>query len=303
MHSFLGMVNFLNCYSPRLAELCAPLRSLILKDTHYIVTDEHRAAFTQLKQEFTTEITLPYFDRNKYTTLQTDASKKGFGAVILQDNKPIYFASRSLTLAEKNYQNLEQECMAAIWGMEKFHFYLYSKEFLLQMDQKPLASIFKKHLVDVLPRVRRIVMRSWPYMFKMEWIPGKDNAIVDGLSRVSPTPVNLIKSEIELPIQQVNIIKATMEEEDVHELQQETASDLELQAVAEAISNGWPTLPNQTHPILHDYWNYRDELSIDNGILTKNHKITIPRTFITMKVPGQDSQRPPRNSTISSKGM
>ena len=101
MHSFLGMVNFLNRYSPRLAELCSPLRSLILKETHYIVMDEHRAAFAQLKQEFTTEIMLPYFNKNKYTTLQMDALKKGFGAVILQDNKPIYFTSRSLTLAEK----------------------------------------------------------------------------------------------------------------------------------------------------------------------------------------------------------
>ena len=103
--------------------------------------------------------------------------------------------------------------------MEKFHLYLYGKEFLLQMDQKPLTSIFKKHLVDVSPRVWRIMMHSWPYMFKMEYILGKDNAIVDGLSRVSPMPVNLIKSEIELPIHQVNIIKATMEEEDVRELQ------------------------------------------------------------------------------------
>ena len=140
-----------------------------------------------------------------------DVSKKGFGTIILQDNKPIYFASRSLTPAEKNYQNLEQECMAAIWGIEKFHFYLYGKEFLLQMDQKPLTSIFKKHLVNVSPRIRRIAMCSWPYMFKMEWTPGKDNTIADGLSRVSPTPVSLIKSEIELPIHQVNIIKATME--------------------------------------------------------------------------------------------
>ena len=249
------------------------------EDTHYIVMDEHRAAFTQLKQEFTTEITLPYFDRNKYTTLHMDALKKGFGTVILQDNKPIYFASRSLTAAEKNYQNWEWECMAAIWGMEKFHFYLYGKEFLLQMDQKPLTSIFKKHLVDVSPRVRRITMRSWPYMFKMEWIPGQDNAIVDRLSRVSPMPVNLIKLEIELPIHQVNIIKATMEEEDVCKLQQETASDPELQAMAKAISNGWPTLCKQTHPILNDYWNYRDELSINNGILTKKQKIIIPKTL------------------------
>ena len=83
-------------------------------------------------------------------------------------------------------------------------------------------------------------------------------------------PVSLTKPEIDLPIHQVNIIKATLEEEDVRELQCETASDPELQAVAKAITNGWPTLRKQTHPILHDYWNYRDELSINNGILMKN---------------------------------
>ena len=145
-------------------------------------------------------------------------------------------------------------------------------------------------------------MHSWPYMFKTKWIPGKDNAIADRLSRVSPMPVNLIKLEIEVPIHQVNIVKATMEEEDVHELQRETASNPELQAVAKAISNGWPTLRKQVHPILHDYWNYRDELSIDSGILTKKPKNHHTKT-ITMKVPGQDSQWPPRNSMISSKGM
>ena len=90
---------------------------------------------------------------------------------------------------------------------------------------------------------------------------------------------NLTRSEIDLPILQVNVIRATMEEQDVAELQRETASDPELQAVARAITNGWPTLRKQAHPILHDYWNYRDELSIDNGILTKNQKIIVPKTL------------------------
>ena len=83
MHSFLGLINFLNRYSPRLAELCAPLRSLILKDAHYNITEEHQSAFTALKNEFRKTIVLPYFDKYKDTILQTDASKKGFGAVIL----------------------------------------------------------------------------------------------------------------------------------------------------------------------------------------------------------------------------
>ena len=64
----------------------------------------------------------------------------------------LYFRTRSqsclhlgaLTGAEKNYQNLERECLATIWGMEKFHYFLYGKHFMLETDQKPLASIYKK---------------------------------------------------------------------------------------------------------------------------------------------------------------
>ena len=106
MHSFLGLVNFLNRYTPKLAELCSPLRKLILKDSHYSPGDPEHAAFDAINAEFKKKIILPYFDRNKETILQTDASKKGFGAVILQEEQPIYYASRALTSAEKNYRIL-----------------------------------------------------------------------------------------------------------------------------------------------------------------------------------------------------
>ena len=86
MHSFLGLVNFLNQYTPRLAELCSPLRKLILKDSHYSPGDPEHTAFDAIKAEFKKKIILPYFDRNKETILQTDASKKGFGAVIYKKN-------------------------------------------------------------------------------------------------------------------------------------------------------------------------------------------------------------------------
>ena len=76
--------------------------------------------------------------------LQTDASKKGLGAVLLQNSTPVMFASRALTRSERNYQNLERECLATIWGMEKFHYFLYGKEFTLETDQKPLVLIYKE---------------------------------------------------------------------------------------------------------------------------------------------------------------
>ena len=186
MHSFLGLVNFLNRYTPRLAELCSPLRKLILKDSHYSPGDPEHAAFDAIKAEFQKKIILPYFDRNKETILQTDASKKGFGAVILQEEQPIYYASRALTSAEKNYQNLEHEAQAAVWGMEKFHYFLYGRKFILQTDQKPLVSIFRKHMIDVSPRIQRITIRAWQYEFDPQHIPGRNNVISDALSRVTP---------------------------------------------------------------------------------------------------------------------
>ena len=114
MHSFLGLVNFLNRYSSKLTELCSPLRKLILKDVHYNVNEEHRNAFLEIKEEFKKKKILLYFDKSAKTILQTDASKKGFGAVILQRGQAIYFASRSLTPAELNYQNVEREAMATV---------------------------------------------------------------------------------------------------------------------------------------------------------------------------------------------
>ena len=230
MHSFLGLVNFLNRYTPRLAELCSPLRKLILKDSHYSPGDPEHAAFDAIKAEFKKKIILPYFDRNKETILQTDVSKKGFGAVILQEEQPIYYASRALTSAEKNYQNLEREAQAAVWGMEKFHYFLYGRKFILQTDQKPLVSIFRKHMIDVSPRIQRITIRAWQYDFVPQHIPGRINVIADSLSRV--TPLEFQDSNAEKDILAVNFLQySSIEERERDEVLQETNKDKELQSL------------------------------------------------------------------------
>ena len=92
---------------------------------------------------------LPYFDVNADTTLQTDASKKGLRAYLIQKGKVIHYASRALTKTEQNYyQNLKREALGTIWGMEKFYYFLYGKEFTLETNQKPHVSIYKKHMID-----------------------------------------------------------------------------------------------------------------------------------------------------------
>ena len=278
MHSFLGLVNFLNQYTPRLAELCSPLRKLILKDSHYSPGDSEHAAFDTIKAEFKKKIMLPYFDRIKEIILQTDASKKGFGAVILQEEQPIYYASRALTSAEKNYKNLECEAQAAVWGMEKFHYFLYGRKFILQTDQKPLVSIFRKHMIDVFPRIQRITIRAWLYEFEPQHIPGRNNVISDALSRVTPLEFQVSNAEKDILV--VNFLQYSSVKEKLRdEVFQETNKDPELQALKHAISTGWPVKRSQIPASLHPYWNFRDELMIESDILTKNSKVLIPETL------------------------
>ena len=167
-----------------------PLREICRQDAEFELNESVCVAFSRTKEEISKNMTLPYFNPKSATTLQTDASKKGLGAVILQDSRPVMLASWALTGAKKNYQNLERECLAMIWGMEKFHYFLYGKQFTLKTDQKPLVSIYKKHMVEISPRIQRLIVRSFPYQsFDVHYRRGKEMPLVDALSRVSPTPV------------------------------------------------------------------------------------------------------------------
>ena len=144
MRSFLGMINYLNRYSVLSAHLAAPLSSLTHQVADYKPEKTHMENFQRLKMEISKTEALPYFNTSAETTLQTDASKKGLGACLIQNGKVVCYASRSLTKTEQNYQNLEREALGTIWGMEKFHYFLYGKEFTLETDQKPLVSILQK---------------------------------------------------------------------------------------------------------------------------------------------------------------
>ena len=88
--------------------------------------------------------------------------------------------------------------------MEKFHYFLYGKEFTLETDQKPLVSIYKKHMVDISPRVQRLIVRSFPYLpFKVVYRKGTDIPVADALSHVTPMDP---EDNIQLPIIEVNMI-------------------------------------------------------------------------------------------------
>ena len=200
----------------------------------------------------------------------------------MQDEKPVYCASRTLSKAEKNYQNLERECMAAVWGMEKFHYFLYGRHFVLQTDQKPLRSIFKKHMTDVTPSMQRLCIRTWNYDFTPEYLKGKSDVISDALSRVNPQQLDNsdVSDDLEKEMLAVNILStSTLQQAEIEELQKATSEDTELQCLKTVISTGWPSTRSSCSDVLKNYWNYRDELWIENGILMKNQKVVIPNVL------------------------
>ena len=84
MKNFLGLVNYLNRFSPHLAELSEPLRQICRQNMEFELTESVRVAFSLTKKEISKNITLPYFNPKCSTILQTDASKKGLGAALLQ---------------------------------------------------------------------------------------------------------------------------------------------------------------------------------------------------------------------------
>ena len=106
-------------------------------------------AFDSVKTLLTSNRLLVHYDPNKELILACDASPYGVGAVLSHrdvngEERPIAFASRTLAPAERNYSQLEKEGLAIIFGVKRFHSYLFGRDFVILSDHKPLRHIFKE---------------------------------------------------------------------------------------------------------------------------------------------------------------
>ena len=106
------MINYLSKFSAQLSELAEPIRDLCKEKVPFNWRLEHESAFHLLKKEIAAAPILAYYNQNKPIILQTDASCKGLGACLLQNERPVYFASRALTETQKGYVAIELESLA-----------------------------------------------------------------------------------------------------------------------------------------------------------------------------------------------
>lgn len=110
LETILGMVNYLPKFAPMLSDINAPMRHLLKESSEFLWDAQHDEAFKKMKELITREPgpVLAYYDPSKELRLQVDASKYGLGAVLLQEGKPVGYASKSLSDSEVNYAQIEK---------------------------------------------------------------------------------------------------------------------------------------------------------------------------------------------------
>ena len=187
VRSFLGLVGYYRRFVPNFSAIAAPLSDLTKggKPGPIQWNDSCERAFQTLKERLCSEPICCLPDCNKPFVLQTDASDIGIGAVLCQDQgqglQIVACASKKLTGAEKNYSVIEKECLALVWGVQKFRQFLYGRTTVVQTDHRPLQYLQQCKATN--SRLMRWSLQLQPFSLLVESIPGKANTTADFLSR------------------------------------------------------------------------------------------------------------------------
>ena len=233
LQQFLGLVQYMSPFIPKLADHTDSLRKLTHKDTDWQWSGSNQADFHRLKSLISTECTLTYFDPRRPTVIQVDSSLKGLGAALLQDDKPVAFASKALTDAETRYANIERELLAVVFGCTRFHTYVYGPKFIVESDHKPLENIQHKSLASTPPRLQRMMLHLQPYDMEIVYKPGRELLLADAMSRLNPKPGAQIDLDAAIYAVQFSTHKLA-------QLKEKTNQDEMLYLLKETIISGWP---------------------------------------------------------------
>ena len=274
----LGMVNYVAKFLPNTSAITAPLRELVKKNAHWKWSIEHTESFNRIKEMLVSKQCLVFYDVNKEVTLQVDACNTGLGAALLQDGKPVAYASRSMTAAQRNYAIIEKELLAVLFGCERFHHYIYGKEVRVMSDHKPLEAIMKKPLSSAPPRLQRMLLRLQKYNIVLSYKAGKEMILADTLSRahIEETDSEIPEDELVAQVHMIyNSCAAT--DDKLQEIKQLTSQDPVLSEIANFVIQGWPSTRQNISEQMKPYWSYKDDLSLINGIMFKGQRIVIPK--------------------------
>jgi hypothetical protein len=181
LRGFLGLTRYYRKFVRHYGTLAKPLTNLLKKKQfEWDQTAQH--AFNSLKAAMSTTPVLALPDFTKQFVLETDASDMGLGVVLMQQEKPIAFLSKSLSATNKYLSIYEKGFLALIMAVERWRAYLQRQEFIIKTNHKSLAYLTDQSLQSELQR--KAMTKLMGLQFKIQYKKGKDNKAADALSRI-----------------------------------------------------------------------------------------------------------------------
>ena len=279
LRSWLGLLNYYGRFLRNLSTTLAPLHVLLRKETKWCWGNEQASAFEAAKQLLQSDSLLVHFDPDKPLLLACDASPYGVGAVLshqMEDGseRPIAFASRSLSPAEINYSQLDKEGLSLVFGVTKFHQYLYGMKFVLITDHRPLIGLFNEQRPippQASGRLQRWALTLAGYAYIIRHRSGDAHGNCDALSRLPLHTPHSAKTHA--PAEYVQLIENLNDSPvtSTH-IRTWTQRDPVLSRVHRYLLTGWPESDITTT----QYHKVRDELSIHDGCVMRGARIIVP---------------------------
>ncbi|XP_063894989.1 uncharacterized protein K02A2.6-like [Helicoverpa armigera] len=277
LRAFIGMVMYYGKFVKNVSTVLAPLYNLLRAGVQFSWSKECQEAFTKVKRLLGSSDVLMHYTPELPIILTTDASSVGLGAVIshtsARGERPVAYASRSLTQAERGYSQIDREALAIIFGIRKFHQYLYGRKFILRTDHKPLTYIFgDKAGIPVMAasRLQRWAVLLAGYSYDIEYVSSSKNC-ADALSRLPYTEIN--KSGVPNESTYVNFVEDFLPITS-KDIKQATASDKILSRIVTYTQSGWPLTCSDD--LIQPYFRRRNELYTEGGCLMWGYRMVVP---------------------------
>ncbi|GJZ40121.1 putative nucleotidyltransferase, ribonuclease H [Tanacetum coccineum] len=181
IRQFLGLAGYYRRLIKGFSKIARPMTKLTQKSVTFDWEEKAEAAFQLLKQKLCSAPILALPKGSENFVVYCDASHKGLGAVLMQREKVIAYASRQLKVHEKNYTTHDLELGAVVFALKMWRHYLYGTKCVVFTDHKSLQHILDQKELNM--RQRRWLELLSDYDCEIRYHPGKANVVADALSR------------------------------------------------------------------------------------------------------------------------